>query len=641
MRQIAFFTTDWNYELVGETLRGVSRYLEEHSDVDVRVFDCFSIDEGNLNDFDIYEIYQIVDLDRYDGAIVQTHQIVFREVANRLERLLTQKGIPAVTVGTPLGEMPLIRTDDYEAFRRIAAHVIETHGAKRMWFLKGLELFDEDAQSEARQRRFGFRDECREKGIPEESIRILEGNWKSESGREAARLILEAGDRPDALICANDDMALGAVAALREGGLRVPEDVIVTGYDGIFSSALSNPRLATVDRNFSDVGYLAMDTVVRMARGETPARTTCNRTRDLMTGTCGCKGNQDAEIIRIKDRFYRQSQFIRHFYLTQDKIANSIFSAETLQDVMAAIEEHSDIFGGKDMRIYLDKRYFRSLAGLTTPEEEAGMADGRYSGRFLLTADSRERVSRSQEYREYGNGWSQRKAEEGTEAWERLIQYYPLRFGRTMVGVLMLRGLCAAADMNLHASIVNELVLSLEMIRQHQELNRLNARLNDLYVTDQLTGLNNRFGVARFGQPLFDSLSEAGQPVEFIFLDIDDMKGINDRYGHDAGDEALRIAAEALRTAGAPGTYLMRYGGDEFITFGPAQGERYAETLRKELERLSRERKLPFEVQLSLGRYVRPPESRMTLEDCLQEADLRMYEAKKRRKQEREKGPNP
>ena len=641
MRQIAFFTTDWNYELVGETLHGVSRYLEDHPDVDVRVFDCFSIDEENLEDFDIYEIYRLADLDRYDGAVVQTHQIVFREVANRLERILAKKGIPAVTVGTPLGSMPLIKTDDYEAFRRITGHVIQAHGAKKIWFLKGLEAFDGDAQSEARQRRAGFHDVCGEMGVQEKDIRILEGNWKTESGREAGRLILEAAEKPDALICANDDMALGAMAALREGGLKVPEDLIITGFDGIFSASLCNPPLATVDRNFQEAGYAAMDAVVRMAEGETIPPVVFNPMLPRLTGTCGCAGNEGAEMIRIKNRFYRQSQFIRHFYLTQDKIANAIFSSETLQDVMEAVEVHADVFGGRDLRIYLDERYHRSLTGGTTPEEEAAMADGHYTGRFLLAADSRERVARREKYEEVGNGWSQRKAKEGLPAWERLIQYYPLRFGRTMAGVLMLRGLCTAAEMNLHESIVNELMLGLEMVRQHQDLNRLNAQLNDLYVTDQLTGLNNRFGVARYGQPLFDSLLEAGQPVEFFFLDVDDMKGINDRYGHDAGDEALEAAAEALRRVSSGDSYLMRYGGDEFITIGRYSEEDRGERMRREMESLCRERKLPFRVEISVGQFIRRPGSSMTLDECLREADLRMYEVKKKRKREREAGRTP
>jgi hypothetical protein len=113
MRQIALFTTDWNYELVGETLRGVSAYLRLHPEVNVRVFDCFSIDEEDLEDLSLYEIYQLADLDQYDGAIVQTHQIVVEDVARRLERRLKAKGIPSVTVGVPLGEMPQVRSNDH------------------------------------------------------------------------------------------------------------------------------------------------------------------------------------------------------------------------------------------------------------------------------------------------------------------------------------------------------------------------------------------------------------------------------------------------------------------------------------------------------------------------------------------------
>ena len=229
-------------------------------------------------------------------------------------------------------------------------------------------------------------------------------------------------------------------------------------------------------------------------------------------------------------------------------------------------------------------------------------------------------------------GMSQHKPREILPARARLSEYYPLSLGRTMVGVLMLRGECAAAEMNLHESIVNELVLSLETIRQRQRQNRLTEKLNDLYVTDQLTGLNNRFGIARFGRPLFDRLTESGQAVRFLFLDIDDMKGINDRHGHDGGDAAIRAAAEVLRRISRPGDYLMRYGGDEFIAIGPVGEEIPAGRVREELERICGEWKLPFRLGLSMGMYIREPDSGMDLDACLQAADLKMYEAKKKKK---------
>ena len=103
------------------------------------------------------------------------------------------------------------------------------------------------------------------------------------------------------------------------------------------------------------------------------------------------------------------------------------------------------------------------------------MADGNFSERFVMVADSRRRTALSGERQTIAVGDTQYRLREGISAENRLFQYYALRYGSIMVGVLMLRGLCTAAEMNLHESIVNELTLSLETIRQRlQLLNRLN-----------------------------------------------------------------------------------------------------------------------------------------------------------------------
>ena len=158
-RQIAFFTSDWNYELVGETLRGVSRYLTEHSEVNVRVFDCFGIDKQSISDDAlVYEIYNEAMLEEYDGVIVQTHQIVQKSVLGELERRIRESGIPAISIGVALGDLPQIKSDDFAAFKEITNHVIEQHHARKLWFLKGMEIYD--GGGEAILRRYGFKNDA-------------------------------------------------------------------------------------------------------------------------------------------------------------------------------------------------------------------------------------------------------------------------------------------------------------------------------------------------------------------------------------------------------------------------------------------------------------------------------------------------
>ena len=628
MRQIAFFTADWNYELVGETLRGVEAYLKEHPDVRVRVFDCFGLDKDNIEDRYIYEIYGLADFSRYDGAIIQTHQIVLKDIPEELAKRVRESGIPALSIGTGLGELPQIRTDDYAAFRQIVSHLAEKHGARKLWFLQGLEQYDR--RGEAIQRRLGFRDACRDCGIPEENIRYLEGTWKADAGEAAARAILEADEKPDALVCANDDMALGAMSVLRDAGIRVPEEVIVTGFDGIFSAKLCSPGLATMDRNFSDVGYLAMKTVMAMIDGQAQPSETFNHMRESLAGTCGCCRDEQAEVIRIKDRFFRQTQFLRRFYLTQDKFSTAAFAAGEPEDVMGALEKHRAIFGEGDFRIYLDEDYYNNM--MSEGEGARDLEDGQFSRRFVLAADSQRPVAWDGNHQRISAGGTQLREPEGDGQSSRMTIYYPLSFGKIMIGVLILNGLSASAEMNLHESIINMIVLSLENIRQRKIMNRLNRKLNNLYVTDQLTGLNNRFGIERFGQPLFDRLKEEGREIRFLFLDIDDMKGINDRYGHETGDTAIRAAADILRKLCRPGDFLMRYGGDEFIAIGPVDSGDPEKMAQEELRRM--EKSLPCPLGISVGTYIRKPGSTLGLDDCLKAADTRMYEIKNMKKQE-------
>ena len=147
--------------------------------------------------------------------------------------------------------------------------------------------------------------------------------------------------------------------------------------------------------------------------------------------------------------------------------------------------------------------------------------------------------------------------------------------------------------------------------------------------TDSLTGLMNRKGFYEEAVRLAALCRRSGRPITAGYIDLDNFKAANDLLGHERGDEVLRSAADALRTAVRPSDVAARIGGDEFIVLLPEVGRQEAtlalERIRACLaEALPRE---PVHVSASIGgvTFAVAPES---IDDMIGAADAQMYAAK-------------
>lgn len=158
------------------------------------------------------------------------------------------------------------------------------------------------------------------------------------------------------------------------------------------------------------------------------------------------------------------------------------------------------------------------------------------------------------------------------------------------------------------------------------------ARERDLRraaLIDEITGLYNRRGFLLVAQERLAGLLRRRTPGLLAFLDLDDMKGINDRRGHEAGDRALGRLAEALRRSFRSSDVLARVGGDEFAAFAEDAGR--SDTLLMEARlrhRLASSGADPLDV--SIGWAVFDPDRPASLQELLGEADRTMYVAKRR-----------
>jgi diguanylate cyclase (GGDEF)-like protein/PAS domain S-box-containing protein len=169
--------------------------------------------------------------------------------------------------------------------------------------------------------------------------------------------------------------------------------------------------------------------------------------------------------------------------------------------------------------------------------------------------------------------------------------------------------------------------------RQAAELERLAAQLEQLTLHDELTGLYNRRGLELLGGSALERGKRDGSALCVLFMDLDGLKAINDRFGHAVGDSALVAAASVLRDALRQTDIVARIGGDEFaaVLLGTSAAE--AGDLCERVRRGTQERPGgEHSLSVSIGIAAVDPCETDTLDDLIAAADDAMYEARRRRR---------
>ncbi len=170
----------------------------------------------------------------------------------------------------------------------------------------------------------------------------------------------------------------------------------------------------------------------------------------------------------------------------------------------------------------------------------------------------------------------------------------------------------------------------------HESINRirLQSRLQELAISDPLTGVFNRHYLQFFLKSEIKRMKRYKRPIAFLMIDVDRFKEINDRYGHQDGDRVLKAVADILQDELRSSDILVRYGGDEFLAILLETNSKAEEIKERIQANVNDGVKIIGEIPLSLsiGTSHYNPEKPGTIEDALLAADKAMYEDKKRLK---------
>lgn len=254
-------------------------------DCDLISFNGGEIASTDATKFMRNECFKLVAGAKPDALVILSP--VFTNSASRevmkafLDRLAP---IPLLTVGFTVAGHPSILVDNQAGVSTLVEHMVTAHKRSKIAFLGGPA-----SNPDAHERRRAYLEILKKHSLPFDPRLDLSGEFDYGIAREAVRALLDAEVPFDGLVAANDDMALAAMEALRERGRRIPDDVVVAGFDDIDDGRWAHPSLTTVHQPMLEQGIESLHMALDLAEGRKTAELVRLPSRPVYRDSCGCR----------------------------------------------------------------------------------------------------------------------------------------------------------------------------------------------------------------------------------------------------------------------------------------------------------------------------------------------------------------
>ena len=285
MKKIALIMDGWKRFFTFAWPAGILQRIEEtNEDINLYIFNSsgdWSLDESyNIGE---YNIYHLPDLNDYDGIIVDLNNIRYPNVRDYVVQAAKKTGKPVIAVANEIEDFYYVGIDNYSSIQEIIAHMHKEHGCRKFWYVMGPE---DNYENRVRVR--ALKEYMNEHDIPyDENIFYYESYEYNCGVNGFMKLFERHKELPEAIICANDNIAVGVCEAAVKKGYRVPRDFYVTGFDDFDKAQYYSPQLTTVSHIREEVGYECVEIFLKLWAGEKVPRFNYTGHRCIFRESCG------------------------------------------------------------------------------------------------------------------------------------------------------------------------------------------------------------------------------------------------------------------------------------------------------------------------------------------------------------------
>lgn len=584
-------------------------------------------------------IFELANFDELDGVILDNVTMVGdkdSQIQKRLlERLAKYPDLPKYVLELPSEGIELVESNSEEVLREECRHVIEVHGRKKICVLTGTK-----GNAIAENRLSIFLDEIKKHGLEVPPEHIIYGDFYYYSGDQLAKDIASGKIAcPDAVVCASDCMAMGLVDRLAKLGIKVPEEIVVVGFDASDEGAINVTTIASYEPAEKKMGAEAVDRIrARIEPGALIIPFERQGHEYFHPGaSCGCHVNPVYSMKRFRDYLYISSynpadEDNEHATgigaFMEGYVMEGFTSSATSEECIKNIYNYADL-----LKPY--RNFFLCLKE-DWKDMDSEIYDG-YPDKMLVYAVNskvgEESFYGEKEARLFETKRMLPKLDE--EADKASVYYFsPVHFDGILLGFAVLqRDLVTQPVINVvFRSWIRYINNALEMTRSKEQLEVFSRR-------DMMTGLYNRRGMYEMFRQML-AAAEEGDSLFVAVADMDGLKYINDTFGHAEGDFGIKTVSSTLVTVAKPGEICVRSGGDEFFLIGIGKYSEKEEMDRaiaftEALSKASDEAGKGYNISASIGCSIFADCRQISLDNALSEADERMYRYKVKNRRHR------
>ncbi|MBQ0167151.1 MAG: GGDEF domain-containing protein [Treponema sp.] len=560
------------------------------------------------------EIFNLINYKLINGLILLSDTIFDKAVVQKIYNNCVSNNIPVVCANDLTADFRHhVYIDNENSMEQMVEHLITMHNCTKINFIGGME-----DNRETVERLAAYKKVLEKYGIPVEEDRIGYGYFYKPAV-DVTRKFLASGKEIEAIVCANDMMAVFVVEYLRKKGIKVPDQMIVTGYDGIKQAAEFAVPITTLTTDYEQLGIQCVNLLEEIEKTGIPEKSIGIKAKLVLRESCGCVKPSETDSDSYVERTYAGESVFSLFstYLSQMNVLCA--SDEDKESLFIDLMRPSCLFQFKMVLLCIcaelekGKNYFYNDFKISNSygfsKKLLSMVQFGHAIKPGSTFDTKQIIP--------------------DQIWESdeplSLTFNPLYFKDKFLGYIGYEFEGDAEQTYMFSLWLQAIASNIGSFYERREL-------ENMYMHDPLTNLYNRRGMEKMFKKTYETVMKEKGYLTMVCSDIDDLKKINDKFGHEAGDIAIRTVADALQYCLPKQSICVRTGGDEYAvliyTKKKPDTDEYIAKLSNYFYDFNNASGLPFKVSSSCGFCVKASEENPVLSDMARAADAELYKAK-------------